>query len=458
MKNDIKYIVAGIVLAAFSFVGCSNLQEDDFFGESAALRIVKFNKELQARLVEQSSNGKYGWCVQYFVGSDIKGYNLFASFGADGSVKFAGNHPYLRGGNANKYTECVSSYEMLREDGPVLAFNTWNDVLTVFVDPVDPSSAPDKLVDDGVGMSGDNNFVFQGYEGNNILFHGQRHAASIRFVPCDRPWEDYINDVEAFKKRISNSTMNSYYVINKQDTMFFSGLSTGMASYVERLVNPLQVSTYPCLFGLDGFRLKSKLTMGETKSQNFVLSSEGDCLYNEDKSVKVVPTWDYYVNECSSLWRITNESFTEQQSNLYEKMVDEVKKVNDKWVLDSIAIGRRPETVYSETKYFPALVLCIHGPKKMGKTPMYYPYVNMGIYKPSAGVLKFEAWQKSAPANAHMELFAATNLKPLLEQFATSIYGTYNMDVNDAFRPTYVVLNPAEGGNALKLNLKAIVN
>ena len=459
MKINKIYSAISVALFATALTACSSFQEDDLFDESASLRITKFNEDLQARLVEQSSEGKHGWVIQYFVGSESKGYNLFGRFEANGKVTLASNHPYLRGGNANKYTEYVSSYEMLREDGPVLAFNTWNDILTVFVDPVDPTEAPDRIVNDGEGMKGDNNLLFHAYEDQNILFRGQRHFASIRFVPCDRPWEDYIADADAFKKSITSTTLNSYYVTDGKDTMYFSGLNNGLFTYQERLVDPLQSEPCACVFSVDGFRMKNKGQLGEKSFQNFTISEQKDCLYNEDKTVRVVPTWDYYINDCSSMWRIKEECFTPEQQELYTKMVDEVVKVNSKYVLDSIAIGRRSETVNGVTKRYPALVACIHGPKKMGKTPTFFPYVNMGIYKPEAGVLKFEAWQKDMPGNAHMnETFAATELRSLCEQFAASVFGTYKMVPNDYFRPSYVSLIPVDGGNTLQLNLKKIVD
>ncbi|MBQ5680391.1 MAG: DUF4302 domain-containing protein [Bacteroidaceae bacterium] len=457
MKINKIYSAISVALFATALTACSSFQEDDLFDESASLRITKFNEDLQARLVEQSSEGKHGWVIQYFVGSESKGYNLFGRFDANGKVTLASNHPFLRGGNANKYTEYVSSYEMLREDGPVLAFNTWNDILTVFVDPVDPTAAPDRLVNDGEGMKGDNNLLFHAYEDQNILFRGQRHFAGIRFVPCDRPWEDYIADADAFKKSITSTTLNSYYVTDGKDTMYFSGLNNGLFTYQERLVDPLQSEPCACVFSVDGFRMKNKGQLGEKSFQDFTISEQKDCLYNEDKTVRVVPTWDYYINDCSSMWRIKEECFTPEQKKLYAKMAEEVVKTNSKNVLDSIAIGRMPHTVGKVTTYYPALVLCAHRSRKP-KDVTIKAYVNIGIYRPQYGLLKLEAWQKDAPVSEDMESFADTELKSLCEQFAASVLGTYKMVPNDYFRPTYVSLVPVDGGNTLQLNLKKIVD
>ena len=316
MKINKIYSAISVALFATALTACSSFQEDDLFDESASLRITKFNEDLQARLVEQSSEGKHGWVIQYFVGSESKGYNLFGRFEANGKVTLASNHPYLRGGNANKYTEYVSSYEMLREDGPVLAFNTWNDILTVFVDPVDPSQAPSTIVNDGEGMKGDNNLLFHAYEDLNILFRGQRHFAGIRFVPCDRPWEDYIADADAFKKSITNSTFSSFYVTDGKDTMYFSGLDKGLFTYQERLADPLQKEPCACVFSVDGFRMKNKGQLGEKSFQNFTISEQKDCLYNEDKTVKVIPTWDnYIINTRTTVWNYDMAQMSNDQKN-----------------------------------------------------------------------------------------------------------------------------------------------
>ena len=54
-------------------------------------------------------------------------------------------------------------------------------------------------------------------------------------------------------------------------------------------------------------------------------------------------------------------------------------------------------------------------------------------------------------------MFKDTNLKELCEQFAETIYGSYDIVPNDYFRPTSAVLNPVESGNAIRLRLQSIV-
>ena len=142
MKKDIRYIIAGVALAVIAFASCTSLQEDDLFEESAALRIEHNAQKLQEILV----NATEGWFMQYYTGDGVsvfEGFNLFARFENSGKVTIAGNHRFLRDGKAGTLTEASSLYEVIREDGLVLAFNTWNDVLTPFVDPVAFWAAPE---------------------------------------------------------------------------------------------------------------------------------------------------------------------------------------------------------------------------------------------------------------------------------------------------------------------------
>lgn len=461
MKKDIRYIILHVALVSISLVGCARFEEDVFFNENASLRITQFNEQLQSRLVAKSQGENNGWVIQYFVSGtdehDFEGFNLLGNFSQNGMVTLAGNHRYLRNGQSGKYTEFKSTYELLREEGPVLAFNTWNDILTVFVDPVDPQDAPAALNKDGEGMGGDQNLVFRGYEGNNILFRGQRHSANIRFVPCDRPWEKYFADTETLRNFITNNIVTSYYVICGTDTLYFKDLRSGIVTYCERVNEPQFPSKINCVFSPTGFYLQHRNHIKGTSFQEFFLTDDKTRLISENDSVQVIPTWDYYINDCPSMWRIKEECFTPEQQELYTKMAAEVVKANSKNVLDSIVIGRMPHTVDKVTTYYPALILCAHRPRKP-KDVTIRAYVNLGIYRPQYGLLKLEAWQKDAPVSQDMESFAATELKSLCEQFAASVLGTYRMVPNDYFRPTYVSLVPVDGGNTLQLNLKKIVD
>lgn len=439
------HTLAWVAAAGFVLVGCTRFQEEDLFDESASQRIASFNEDLRSRLVEQSSNDNYGWVIQYFVASEFEGFNLFGSFYDNGKVNIAGNHRFLRGGNAGKYTESLSFYQVLSEDGPVLSFNTWNDVLTVFVDPVDPSQAPSLLVSDGEGMHGDQNLVFQGYRGDTILFSGERNSGRVRFVPCDRPWQDYIRDTESNKNYITNNAITSYYVVCGTDTLYFKNLRNGLFTYCERVNDPLFPSTINCVFTPTGFYLQRRNSIAGTSFQEFTLSEDKTCLVSENDSVKVIPTWDNYIVGHTSVWELDAELFTEQQQSLFDQIAAEMLTLNKLWVLKSIGMGRT-------TGKDPVNGLVLTYYNNSAKTKTNNAGLELTLTKPQFGKMSIDCKEGSAVDN-NLSVFTArgTNVESLMREFAATFKGTYDLVPDDYFLPTSVQFTPTDGGTPFTL-------
>ena len=316
-----KFLLAGMVCCGIAslFTSC-RFEEDDYFDESASLRVEHAIDQVRDNL----SSAENGWVMQYFCGTGVahfEGFNLFAKFDKNGKVTIAGNHRFLRDGNANKYTEANSLYSLLLEDGPVLAFNTWNDVLTPFVDPVAYYAAPNSLVKDGEGMQGDHNFVVMSNNDNEIILRGERHSAEVRLVKCDRSWADYIADTETMKNSFTNSSINEYYVINNNnDTLYFSGLRNGRFRYTEDLVKGVKLDSLSCVFTPNGFRTEHTDSIGSCKFHEFKMAEDKTCLKNEDGSVKVIAYWDNYIVKHTAVWKLDASLFSAEQTSLFNQI------------------------------------------------------------------------------------------------------------------------------------------
>ncbi len=444
MKRNIFSHPWYIAVAAL-FLGACTFEQDDLFDESASLRINHFSEDLKNRLVTQSSNGNNGWVIQYFVaGTDdetYEGVNLLGSFDASGKVTLAGNHRFLRDGNANKYTESVSFYELLKEEGPIISFNTWNDVLMVLVDPVNPTTG----AHDGVGMNGDQNLAFKAYEGNSILFRGERHGAEVRFVPCDRPWNQYYTDVDAFKKKITNTTVTNYYVISGRDTMYLSGLNKGVVTYKERIVEPLESKILTCVFSPDGFRLNHVDTIGVNTFQEFKLSEDQTHLVNENGSVKVSACWDVYVANHSAVWKFDKDLFSAEQNDLFNKIDTEVKKFNKDYSLESLGIGQT-----TGANKVSGLVLTFY--TNAAKTKTNIAGVAFTQSRPASGQLKIE-YSAEDKIDKNMGSIAkkAPDVETYARAFAQMLNGTYNVTPNDYFLPTGGDFTAVNGGITFRL-------
>ena len=442
-----KFLLAGMVCCGIAslFTSC-RFEEDDYFDESASLRVEHAIDQVRDNL----SSAENGWVMQYFCGTGVahfEGFNLFAKFDKNGKVTIAGNHRYLRDGNANKYTEATSLYSLLLEDGPVLAFNTWNDVLTPFVDPVAYYAAPNSLVKDGEGMQGDHNFVVMSNNDNEIILRGERHSAEVRLVKCDRSWADYIADTETMKNSFTNSSINEYYVINNNnDTLYFSGLRNGRFRYTEDLVKGVKLDSLSCVFTPNGFRTEHTDSIGSCKFHEFKMTEDKTCLKNEDGNVKVIARWDAYIVSHTALWKMDQTLFTSEQTALYNQIDAELKKHNNTWSLESIGIGKS-----SGSNSIVGLVLTFY--TNTAKTKTNTAGIALDMTLPAYGQMAVDC-PADAKTDKNMETIKkkATELEQLCRNFAALLKGTYDMSVDDYFLPTTATFVPAQGGTKFKLN------
>ena len=424
-------------------------EDDDYFDEPAAQRIETTIDDIQKTLV----NAPNGWVMQFFTGiDDIEGFNLFARFENSGKVTIAGDHRYLRGGRANRYTEYASLYQMLKEDGPVLAFNTWNDVLTPFVDPVDYTSAPGSLVNDGEGMMGDHNFVVISYSADEVMLRGERHSANVRLIPCSSSWEDYISATTAMKNYIATTDVTNYYVTNGTDTLYFKDLRNGSFTYCERINDPLFPSTVNCVFTPQGFRLHHENDIKGTKFQEFRVAADSTCLVSEDDSVRVIACWDTYIvkrltntSSKTSPWTFDTEMFSEQQKVIYDNIATVINKANKNWSLASLGLG---STTGSGS--VSGLVLTAYLNTK--KTSTRSAGMSMNIERTQFGQMKINSENPSFDSNVSAFIKnGVEGLDELLQNFAATLDGTYTIAPNNYFCPTGALFTPIEKGTKFQL-------
>ena len=431
------------MMATALTTSCS-FEQDEYFDESASLRVTHQNENIKNRLVEQSAADKNGWVIQYFVsGTDdynFEGFNLFGRFYKNGAVTLASDHRFLRNGNANKYTESNSYYDMLSEEGSVLSFNTWNDILTVFVDPVDPSKAPGSLVNDGEGMYGDQNLVLKKLTDDEMQFYGERHGAISRLIPCDRPWQQYIADTKTMKNHIATTSLTSHYVINDVDTMYFVDLNKGLFVYGERIIDPLQKKTLKCVFTPNGFRLERPDSLADAAFQEFKMSSDSTCLLNEDGKVKVVACWDKYMVSRTDIWNFDDTEYTDEQKSLLSQIDTEIKKFNSSWSLKSVGLGKS-----TGGGAVSGLVMTFYTNAQKTKTNTVG--LEMALARLKYG--QFDMSMAEEPAcdkNMDAIVKKAADMYTLAVEMAKYYVGTYDVVPNDYFLPTGAKFTSLSGG------------
>ncbi len=447
--KNILQVLPVLAVISLSTTGCK-FEQEDLFDETASLRLTHQNDKIKSRLVEQSKDGKYGWVIQYHVaGTDelsFEGFNLLGRFYADKKVTLASDHRYLRDGNSGKYTEYTSTYNMLEEEGPVLSFDTWSDILTVFEDPVDPSKAPGSLIENGEGMFGDHNLIFQAMDGQTIQFCGQRHRASVRFVPCDRPWQQYLNDTKALKSKVANSTLTSYYVICKTDTMYFVGLNKGLIVYGERVYDPLIRKNLSCVFTPSGFRIEHEDTISGVTFQEFNVTPDSSALVSLDGQVRVIPCWDSYMTTHTAIWGMDPSLFSAEQQSLMSQLNTEIAKYNANWSIKSIGFGKS-----TGGGAVNGLVVTFYVDTAKSKTNT----VGMVMAQKRVAYGQIELDVADSPkVDNNMTAIAkkAANLTSLVQQFANTLKGRYSVTPNDFFLPTGGTYTPVAGGTSFAMS------
>ena len=433
------------VAVSAALASCSQFQEENFFEESAALRVEHNSAKLQDILVDAPN----GWVMQYYTGDGVsvfEGFNLFAKFEKSGKVTMAGDHRFLRDGKAGTYTEATSLYELIREDGLVLAFNTWNDVLTPFVDPVAFWAAPENLYKDGAGMEGDQNLVVKSMKADEIICRGERYNAEVRLVKADRDWQTYIADTKAMKEQITSEKINSYYIITDKETKFCVGLRDGRYRISERIKNPLKVDSLSCCFTPTGFRNERVDTLGGHLFHEFKLNEDGSALVNEDGTVRIIATWDTYLAETEEIMWIDGTTVTGDLKASYDQLMAALEAA-DKVYAPRIGIGR--SQIATGDNSVSGLVIEWYTNKRKTKQSLTRGGLTMKRSVPSMGQMTI-AYAEDATTDNDMKTLKASVLA-LVRSFAAALAGTYQMTANSNFVPTEVQFQSLEGENSFRL-------
>lgn len=171
-----KIIIAlAIALVGFNFQSCSLHDDTDLFGQSAAERVDEAVKADKA-LLESASNG---WILHYYTGENYSGggYTFLCNF-KDGKVVVGGDV-------AEASATARSSYDIVKDRGPVLTFNTYNQILHSVGTPTQTN------VDGG---QGDYEFIIEKTTNDSIYLRGKKWGNEMVMtrMPEDESWENYL--------------------------------------------------------------------------------------------------------------------------------------------------------------------------------------------------------------------------------------------------------------------------
>ena len=156
-----KYLVI-IGLLAATFAACSR-DEESLFEKPAAIRAQEAIENAFNVLTAPAN----GWEMAYFpnLEASAKGYNMVLKFNKNGNVSVTAKNATT---TANKIvTDTASTWAVKSDYGPILTFDTYNDVFHAFSDPGN----------DGAGLLGDYEFLILKATPELVLLKGKKHSA-----------------------------------------------------------------------------------------------------------------------------------------------------------------------------------------------------------------------------------------------------------------------------------------
>ena len=156
-----KYLVI-IGLLAATFAACSR-DEESLFDKPAAIRA----QEAIDNAFDVLTSAENGWEMAYFpnLEASAKGYNMVLKFNKNGNVSVTAKNSAT---TANKIlTDTASTWAVKSDYGPILTFDTYNDVFHAFSDPKD----------NGAGFLGDYEFLILKATPELVILKGKKHSA-----------------------------------------------------------------------------------------------------------------------------------------------------------------------------------------------------------------------------------------------------------------------------------------
>ena len=182
-----KYLVI-IGLLAATVAACSR-DEESLFDKPAALRA----QEAVENAFDVLSSNESGWEMAYFpnLEASAKGYNMVIKFNKNGNVSVTAKNSTT---TMNKIlTDTASTWAVKSDYGPILTFDTYNDVFHAFSDPQE----------NGAGLLGDYEFLILKATPELVLLKGKKHSAYSVMRPMKNAnLEEYFAACEKMQSKL----------------------------------------------------------------------------------------------------------------------------------------------------------------------------------------------------------------------------------------------------------------
>ncbi len=261
-----KYIYSALLSIVALFVtGCTSTDVQDVFSKPAAERIEDKKAEIQ-RVLTRAENET--WLLEMYGDLTLRGgYALLLSFDEDGYVTAQAEYDVIQ----DPSKQVRSTYVITNGQGPILSFDTYNEIIHLFSDPLPP---PPHDIRPGTGYGADMEFMILDVTENRIELQGRKHGHRLvmrRAVTDDKL--GYLNDIYAMA-RIRDNWEKTQLMVGGFGMTVKEPDSNRILSFLSEEYGIEKSYEIPYCYTQDGLRFYEPVTiLGETV-QNFVFIEE----------------------------------------------------------------------------------------------------------------------------------------------------------------------------------------
>ena len=262
MKKILMFTTAlGLMVATLP--SCLKDDKANFSGSPAARldEAVKVNKQI----LESAPNG---WSLGYYAGRNYSGPGFTLT------LKFKDGKAYIMGDNKDATTVGVSEYDIVKDQGVVLTFPTYNSVIHELAGA--SQGYPE-------GLQGDYEFAILEANANFIRLRGKKWKNEMILTPIkNQTQEEFIQKVLTIREGM---TTNNYHFILGKDT-----LSAGEVNVdTRRLTAKINNVSYDLAYNLTdtGLNLSSPIKIGAKEYSSFTWNEADKSFNSGDLSIRL---------------------------------------------------------------------------------------------------------------------------------------------------------------------------
>ena len=446
-------ISALLMILPLVATSCFKNEEDDIFDNSAAERLNEASSEYAKILTDKG--GK--WAMEYFASESMQGFVYVMTFRPNGTVTISGENPYIgavitgNGQTSMAYGSADSQWDIIRDNGPVLSFSSYNKYFHLFSTPEDILGSAFGTGLSGRGYEGDYEFTLMKYSNDTLYIDGKKRALSMIMtrLPEDTDDRTYLDEIVAEKGKYFSSKIPRVFVAypNGERHVMTGASNLVMTVYDEKSEDPLTTSfSANAIISHSSFSFMHPLTFGECSAQHFLPQEDGSLLCLDDNKTTISAgdlSKDCFTDTLQE-WTADVKAFSGSIKAALDELNSQLPKVNNfQRYIQSVGFGY---VKYPLQKLTISITVQI---TKQSKLPLVFYYEPSF---PAADQLKLtmigdDGGQMTA---AYLESFSG--MRNLLEQLTTP---TFKFTTSSRLAPVEMLMSDASNAeNSLVVKAK----